>query len=131
MEQNLQFLQYARSAAFRIEMSDYMAMALWSVHEAHERFKQQKTYQSPGPRSAGRGGQYHETHFIPLANALIRRGLVEFEDISNDYSKQAWRITEAGILILKLCRIAGMVPDLTITEQDNKKANHASRRAGR
>ena len=95
------FADYATSAAFHINLSKPMIVAL-----ASHRYPQYRNL------------LYENGHAWTTVHALMRRGLVEYERSGRIGSVLGTRrkLTEAGQYVLQLCRLAGLLDESLLDE---------------
>ena len=126
------FSEYATSSAFRIDLTEKMAAALHVIDLYDRNISPSGERQFLTDMKAEFG--YLTDPFTTASRALLRRGLVEWHDLPkkadghDDWSKKTWKMTEAGRHVVALCRLAGLVPNISNVVPIKKPAARAKAR---
>lgn len=117
------FQKATTSVAFQLTLSKNMVLMLADV----ELYPPVGSLPNPDSYHVSRqhliaGGVMHDV-WVTTANALKRRGLIEYHPAQGfPYGHVFYTLTPAGAAALQMCRLAGLLPDLSAKPANSEQA---------
>jgi hypothetical protein len=110
------FAEYVTRVAFDLTLSRGQITTLAIVKAEQERDKRRMKAKRPKPflDTSKEKFQPHYSSFVPGVHALIRKGLVKWDDpaeMKPRWDRYPYALTEAGECVFRLLEIAGLVRD--------------------